>query len=177
MSETSESAGLCPFCREPIKARAKRCPHCQQWQGRWALAYHPAVMIALLMIPILAFSVITRRQFSSRENFIGYVDQIAVLESSMHYQASDEKCGPTISAIGKIRNNSDVAWKDIYLEAQYFDSGGTMIDANGGEQYGLTLPPHQEVAFRIRGAADRGEQEYASHKVFVRSARDGRSLF
>ena len=57
------------------------------------------------------------------------------------------------------------------------DENKAMIDANGGEQYGLTLPPHQDVAFRIRGAADRGEQEYASHKVFVRSARDARSLF
>ena len=95
----------------------------------------------------------------------------------MHYASADDKCGPTVSVVGKLRNNSDIPWKDIYLEAQYFDSGGTMIDANGAEQYGLSILPHEEVAFRVRGPADRSETEYASHKVFVRSARDARSLF
>jgi hypothetical protein len=121
--------------------------------------------------------VITHRQIGGRDTFIGYRDQIVVIDSSMHYQPSDEKCGPTISVVGKIKNNSDVPWKDIYLEAQYFDSSGKMIDANGAEQYGLTLPPHEEVAFRLRGAADRAERDYASHRVFVHSARDARSLF
>ncbi len=156
---------------------AKKCPYCHQWQGRWAFLYHPAVMVVLLMVPLVAFMLITRRELGTKENFSAYRDRIVVTESSMHFSAADDKCGPTISVVGTIRNNSEVAWEDVYLEAQYFDAGGKMIDANGAQQYGLLIPPHGEVAFRVRGPADRTEQEYTSHKVFVRSARDARSLF
>jgi hypothetical protein len=177
MTTNSDSTGPCPFCREPVKLGARKCPHCHQWQGHRALAHHPAVQVALMMLPVLAFFFFTRQRFATHESFSGYRDQIAVVQSAMHYQSTDDKCGPTISVIGKIKNNSDVPWKDVYLEAQYFDAGGTMIDANGAEQYGLALPPHEEVAFRLRGVADRAERDYATHKVFVRSARDARSIF
>jgi len=129
------------------------------------------------MVPMIVFTLVTRRELRTGESFAGYRDQIVVVESSMHYLADDQKCGPTVSVVGMLRNESDVEWKDIYLEAQYFDSGGTMIDAEGAEQYGLIVPAHEEVAFRVRGAAARAPKDYASHKVFVRSARDARSLF
>ena len=177
MTPDSQEGRVCPFCREPVKAGAKKCPHCHQRQGRWAFLYHPAAMVALLMVPFVGFSLITRHEFGTKENFSKYRDQILVRESSMHYSAADDKCGPTISVVGTIRNNSAITWKDVYLEARYFDAGGKMIDTNGAQQYGLVIPPHGDVAFRIRGPADRAEQDYASHTVFVRSARDARSLF
>ena len=116
MTDNAKSTGLCPFCREPVKVGAKKCPHCHQWQGRWAFAYHPPVMLALLMIPLWALFAITGQQVDTRESFANYRDQIAVVESAMHYQPTDENCGPTISVIGKVKNDSDVGWQDIYLE-------------------------------------------------------------
>jgi hypothetical protein len=129
------------------------------------------------MIPLILLLMNKRREVGSPDNFERYRDQISVVASSLHHAAGDDKCGPTVAVIGKIKNNSEVAWKDVYLEAQYFDAHGAMIDTNGAEQYGLVIPAHEEVAFRIRGSAARAGPEYTSHKVFVRSARDARALF
>jgi hypothetical protein len=175
---TDPTSSLCPFCREPVKPDARKCPHCHQWQGRSAaFFYHPAVLIAFVLLPMMAFFALPGRNILPQgENFAASRDQLVIVQSGMHHSAGDEKCGPSISVIGTIRNESNIGWKDVYLEAQYFDGSGTLIDTIGQEQYGLVVPPHEEVAFRIRGTAARGEKEYASHKVFVRSARDARSL-
>jgi hypothetical protein len=133
-------------------------------------------MIILVVGTFVALS-IARYPIGTRESFGAYGDQLSVVESSVHYAANADKYGSTVSVIGKIKNDSDVAWKDLYIEAQYFDANGVMVDTQGSEQYGLVVPAHGEVAFRVRGSADRAENEYASHKVYVRSARDARSPF
>src|SRR3989339_1193293 len=177
MTDSFHTDRTCPYCREAIKSSARKCPHCQQWLGRWALATHPAVYFLWMMVIFLALGIMfySRFNFGISDSDNGYQSQIRVVESAMHYTSTDEKCGPTLSVVGKIRNDSEIHWKDIFLEAQYFDTTGTMIDTEGSEQYGLVILPHQEVAFRISSTPVRPQHDYADHKVFVRSARDART--
>lgn len=95
----------------------------------------------------------------------------------MHYQAAEGDCGPTVSVVGTIRNDSDIPWQSIYVEVQYFDSDGALIDADGAQQYGLVIAPGEVSAFRVRSGAARSEHEYATHQALVRSANDARPLF
>ena len=91
----------------------------------------------------------------------------------MHYGQTGT--GPTISAIGKVQNNSDNSWSSIVIETRFFDKDGKLIDTESREFYSMTILPHEEAAFRIRTAADKPPSSYVSHKVFVRSAKDPRA--
>ena len=99
--------------------------------------------------------------------------QLVIVESNVLFHRQGETT--YVATVGVIRNDGDISARDIYVEVQYFDPEGALIDAEGGEEYGLTLLPGSEAAFNLRCATAAPESDYASHKVFIRSARDGRS--
>ena len=108
-------------------------------------------------------------------DFAPFHDQIVVTDSQMHYSQTEK--GAFISVVGMIKNNSKFSWKGVELEVQYFDKDGKLIDTTSDREYNATILPQGERAFRIRAQADRPEAAYASHKVFVRAAKDDRSQF
>jgi hypothetical protein len=101
------------------------------------------------------------------------IEQLAVVDSSVRFTDQGE-CG-FVSTVGTLRNEStNVAVEDIYVEVRYFDVDGTLIDAEGAEQYGLVLLPGAEAAFSVRGRASSERLDYASHQVRVVSAEQAR---
>jgi hypothetical protein len=113
------------------------------------------------------------RVFSPGRDFEPFRTQIVVESSSMHFGQTTN--GNFISAIGTLRNDSPHAWKEIQIEAQFYDTNGRLIDTRTESRFGQVLPPGNAQAFRIRTPADKPELSYAGHKVFVRSAKDART--
>ena len=108
-------------------------------------------------------------------DFSLYRDQIEVVTSSMNFSMTSTN--RYISTVGLLTNCSDFSWKEVQVEAQYFDGTGKLIDTGFERSFDTEILPHGESAFRIRTLADKPESSYASHKVFVRYAKDGRNRF
>lgn len=170
---------ICQQCKEEIKATAKKCRYCHSMQGGFSAtlsnpAYTPFIGIALA-IPVMlgAFYFFTSTFDRNEKEFEKYRSLVVVQDSKIHY--SKEGSEGFVSTIGTIKNNSDKKWKNIRLEAQYFNQSGALIDTRSELDYSLILLPNTEHAFRVRGTADKPETEYASHKVFIRGASDADS--
>lgn len=173
MSETTEMKP-CAWCAEPIRIPAKACPHCRRLQPKWK-KFSDMMTLLFLVIPmsLLFGGVVSLKEvFGSGRDFELFRSQIVVETSHMHFgQATN---GNFVSVIGTLRNNSPYAWKEIQLEAQYYDKDGRMIDTRSESRFGDVLPSGATQAFRLRAPADKPEPAYVSHKVFVRSAKDAR---
>ncbi len=112
-----------------------------------------------------------RSTFDHNKNeFEKYRSLVVVQDSKIHY--AKEGDNNFVSTIGVIKNNSDKKWKELRFEVQYFNQSGALIDTQSDSDYSLVLLPNTEHAFRVRESADKPEAEYASHKVFIRGARD-----
>jgi hypothetical protein len=169
---------VCPHCAETIKAAARVCPNCRYWQKTWSL-YNPKLLTALGFVVLMGCGAIMGILVDSitgqGKDFARYRDQIEVVTNAMSYSRTN--VDPYITTIGLIMNRSEFGWKEVQLEAQYFDASGKLIDTGVSRNFETELLPHGEAAFRIRILADKPESSYASEKVYVRSAKDGRRLF
>lgn len=170
-----EQTKVCPLCAETIKAAAKVCPHCRHWQKKWALQ-NPQMVATLMMLVIFGYAtglvIFLDHVFNRKHDFAQYQSQIAVVSSGTSFHISESNL--TVSVIGVITNQSDVGWKDVGIEAQFFDGTGQMIDViqATGEYRELTVLPHSEASFKIQGRANKKEGEYKSTRVFVRTGTD-----
>ena len=174
MSEATESKP-CGWCAEPIRAAARVCPYCRRLQPKWKrlgdwMAFIPLLFLVLLFV---GGSIWIGRVFSPGREFEPFRDQIVIEGSAMHFGQMTN--GNFVSAIGTLRNNSPYAWKQIRLEAQYYDKDGRLIDTRTESRYGDVLPPGATQGFRLRAPADKPQSAYTTHKVFVRSAEDVRT--
>jgi hypothetical protein len=175
MTDVDVPAQSCPYCREPVRTGARKCPHCRQWLGRKYVWLFRGWLLLLMLVPV-AILALMARSFRT-DDFGPYRDKLTVGATTMSYSAAKEKCGSILTVVGTIRNDSDLGWRDVYLEARFFNAAGAMIDTLNDKSYDVFVPAHAEAAFRVHGLAARPEGEYASHKVFVRSARSDRSPF
>jgi hypothetical protein len=138
-----------------------------------AMVYAP---LFILFVVAAYFMIWPLSLFRGGADPAALLSEIVVVDSSFRFNTEGD-CA-YVSAVGTIRNGSeDIAADDVYIEVQYFDREGALIDTEGGEQYGLTLLPGSEAAFRLQARASSPESEYATHKVFVRSVREARDLF
>jgi len=177
----AEPTKVCPLCAEMIKSAAKVCPHCRHWQKRWSTR-NPEVSVALsmvMMFGVLAgFSIFFERIFGPKQDFGPYRDKVSVVSSQFNHRTNNNVLFNTV--VGTITNRTEVAWKDVGVEAQFFDKAGKQIDAitvNTSDYLSVVVLPHGEAAFKIEGKAARPEPDYDSYKVTIRWARDARALF
>ena len=152
---TDEIDRICRYCCEPVRPKACKCPHCRQWLGRWLGNPYLPLFLVLILIGYMFFWIDHATDRGSKESFSRHRDKVVVTESRVHFSEPEDNANG--STVGKIRNDSDFAWEDIYLEVQYFDDKGTLIDTEGAQQYGLTLTPQSEAAFRLRTQADKAK--------------------
>jgi hypothetical protein len=73
--------------------------------------------------------------FSEGEAFSHFSNAVSVVETKIVFGVSGcEHKSPTVVILGKIQNDSPVSWKDVRLEAIFFDKDGKLIDATQREQ-------------------------------------------
>ena len=173
MSEAATTK-VCPACAEEIKAAAEICPFCRRHQTKLSFWKQPQAHLILLLFPVVVVGAMfwLGSIFGPGRAFTPYQAQIVVVGPKMHF--SHTATGDFISTIGFLRNNSPFDWKDLQLEVQYFDSAGNLTDTRTESFAFQRLPASATHAFRIRSQADKPEAAYASQKVFVRAAKDGR---
>ena len=170
-----EQTKICPLCAETIKAAAKVCPHCRHWQRRWSLQnpqVFATIWVAIVIGALLCLVAFVDKIFGPKRDFAEYRDQIAVVSSQLSHRTSGSNSMVTV--VGMVTNRSEFPWKDVGLEAQFFDREGKLIDVviHAGDYGGFAILPRAEEAFRIEGKSARPQSEYASHKVTVRWAKD-----
>lgn len=173
----------CQMCYGQIDERARRCPHCRHPQTKlrsW-FARHPLVTAAIIGVVVVGlmwlWAVTVQRLWNPYRSgrACPYRDHIQVVSSETVF--GDSKDGPVVCVIGTLENKSDVAWEQIQLEAQFLDSAGKLIDVAKEPRlyYVSHMLPRSQAAFKVRALRDFPKDKYASHKVFVRSAKDDRT--
>jgi hypothetical protein len=170
---------ICRQCKEEIKASAKKCRYCHSIQGGIGAtlsnpAYAPLIGIAMAVpFMLVAYYFFISRLGRDEREFEKYRSLVVVQDSKIH--TAKEGDNNFVSTIGVIKNNSDKKWKELRIEVQYFNQSGALIDTQSDTDYSLVLLPNTEHAFRVREPADKPEAEYASHKVFIRDAKNADS--
>jgi hypothetical protein len=108
-----------------------------------------------------------------KHGFAEYRNQIGVLASSFSHRTSAGS-NLFVTVIGTLTNHSRIGWKNVNVEAKFFDKSGKLIDviAADADYGGVTLLPHGEAGFKVEGKAAKQESDYSTHKVQVRWARD-----
>lgn len=174
----NEQPKVCPLCAESIKATAKVCPHCRHWQSRWSLLnpYVGMTLFAVIIILVFGcFGALVNKFLGPKAEFANYRNEITVLNSSFSHRISGSESNLYVTVVGTVTNHSNIAWKDVGVEAQFFDKAGTLIDAitvNSDEYRSVVVLPHGEAAFKIERAAAHPINDYATNRLTVRWAKD-----
>jgi len=165
----------CRYCKELMKEGAKKCPHCQQWAKWYQNPQTMQVFMGFLVIPLMfLFMFLFFRQILPKHEFVDYPDSLSVTSSSFSYIQTDK--GPFITTVGTVKNTSGVPWADLVIEVRYYDVQKRLIDVVSEKHYYIVVLPHSESAFRVRGAASRKSEEYASAVVVIKWANEARSF-
>jgi hypothetical protein len=122
---------------------------------------------------LICFAVVFDKFLGPKEQFATYRDEISVVTSEFSHRTYESNVMNTV--VGTLTNRSKVGWKDVAVEAQFFDKSGKQIDAitvRADDYLAIVILPHGEAAFKIEGRAARPEADYNTYKVFVRWAKD-----
>lgn len=163
---------VCRMCYKEIDSRARICPHCRRWQSiLWKLLWVAGlVMLAVPVCALLLGGLGLYRIYDEGERFSDYLDPIAVVSSEFKF--GERKDRATVAVVGKVKNNSDIAWKNIQFEVQFFNREGKMVDTEHKGSFSMVLLPDRVNSFKVSFAREFPVSEYASHAVRVTYARD-----
>ncbi len=161
----------CPQCAERIKATAKKCPFCMTPQGkkRWFLSLLALLPFIFMMIYISRIpSGLNKPKFQ----FADYTQQVRVTSSEMHFETLGKETERTVTVLGTVRNDSNIAWRHPRYEVRFFNKAGKLIDTETSEISHTALAPHQEQGFRIQTTASKPIADYATLQVKLVTAED-----
>ncbi len=164
----------CKMCYQSIDSRAKKCPHCHHWQNKWSL-HNPMLIVAILVAFWLATSALLNRGFGPGVDFESYKEHVAV--DSTEFKFGESNCGPTLVILGKIANETDITWRDIHVEVQFFDKYGKLIDTDQESMYSFLLPAKATTDFKWSGKRYFPKGNYATHTVKLLKAKESKFPF
>jgi len=174
MNETQKN---CRCCREPIDARATKCPHCYGFQTRWHLSL---IVLPSLVIPfIILIPILTRPTFSqARAKFNPAEPQLTVLEARHEYETRPDnpsqftritRIAP-VWIYGTVQNASSQAWSRVEFFVEFKDAAGNRIDLCNAT-LSQTVEPHSSLEFRLSTQTNKDAETIASVDVKATSAK------
>lgn len=142
---------VCKMCDMAISPNAKKCPYCQHFQTKWLMiTYHPLSFIIFVAALVALMGTMLSTTFSEGEPFANYRNAVSVVEPKMVFGITGcEHKSPTVVILGKIRNDSPVSWKDVRLEATFFDKEGRLVDATQKEQNSFMVEAKDNGTFKL----------------------------
>jgi len=166
-----ENTKKCRLCGEDIKSTAKRCPNCQSWQSKWHVESNSmsTIVFSLLFYTVLLLFIFFKVTESDRYDFQDFASNFTFVENNLNF--GTDNSGDFISVVGRIRNDTDLKWDDVYIEVRFFDQDNKTIDVISTSAWGLTLTPNSKTAFKARGRADRKREDYKEYEITIKSAR------
>jgi hypothetical protein len=169
----------CPLCSEVIQQKAKVCPHCRHWQVKWSLAnphLQGALLGSIFFLVWICGGLFLNKLFNP-EKFGPHLNEISVVSSDFSQKLTSSNL--TLTVVGVITNHGKLDWKDIGVEVQFYDNSGKMIDVipSKGSYSTFGIVAHNQSGFKVETKAARPQSDYATHKVFVRWAKEGESMF
>jgi hypothetical protein len=168
----------CKTCYKEIDSRAKKCPYCQHWQSKSSMIVrHPAFAVFLIMGFLLVFGVIFESLFvfDKGEDFATYSNQITISKTELKFGETSR--GPTVVVMGEIKNNSDLSWEDVQLEVRFYDNNEKLSDTDQENKYSFVVPANDVSPFKISIQREFPEDQYASCKVRILSAKDASAMW
>jgi RNA polymerase subunit RPABC4/transcription elongation factor Spt4 len=168
----------CRMCAMEIPAKAKKCPYCHHWQN-WYRIFAPnkSLMAGLIIVilVLICFQIVMNKMFDRGRGFAPYRSQISLLDTEMVF--GDGQCGPIIAIMGRIKNDSDVVWRDVQYEVEFHDAAGKMVDTVQGGQYSSVVQAHQIHPFKFSSEREFPKESYVSFQIRVLTARDAKAVF
>jgi len=172
-------SNLCKMCYKEIDSRAKKCPYCHHWQSKFSMVVrNPAFGVAVvLMCFILTWSMFVMtfaKMWDKGEDFTLYREQISIGETKLKF--GEHKCGgPSVIVMGDMINNSDVPWKDVNIEVQFYNRDKQLTDTDQKNKYSFVVPANDVSKFKVSMLREFPEEQYFSVKARVLSAKDARA--
>ena len=161
---------FCKMCFKDIDTRAKKCPYCQHWQHKiYLLLYSPVVAVIFLLIILLGFDFVIEDQFGPGKDFDVYRERVSITNSELEF--GEDKCGSTVVILGRIKNATDLAWRNLQFEVNFYDQNDQMTDTEQENKFSFTLPANQEIPFKVSVRREFPEERYVSHTVRIVSAK------
>ena len=175
---TSSPAGSskeCVLCGEPIRPAARKCPHCQGWQSRWAALAdqkNPKFQLLFLLIFIGVFIVPLLMIFRDSHTYLAE-DRPPLQVTASRLHIVDRSGTPWISVVGTLRNTSTDRWSRPSFHVDIFNGRDELVDVLDGEVGDLVILPKSDSSFRVLQRAATNSSEYVRHQVAVRTAHRG----
>ncbi len=160
----------CSLCAEPIRIDAKKCFHCMSIQGKLAgLNYDVRYQMTLV---ILVMALLLWLFFRSVPDVATYRNKIEFRNLQTH--AEEKKDGEYVSCIGDISNKSPENWRDLLIEARFYNSKNILIDTFTSANIKSYLRTDEVIKLRIRDKADRPLNEYSRCELYIQDAQSTR---
>ena len=167
----------CRVCRESIAADAKRCPRCQAWQSSWATFWFGNTtqsfgqqIIWVVVMLVAMWAAFRFFMFPSGKDFQDHRADLVFASQSMTFRKEKER--EYFAVVGTIRNNSDVTWRDPYIDARFLNSKNEMIDTYSSQLRDVIVRPRTDAAFRLTGYTARPNSEYSRVVLTITSAKE-----
>ena len=161
---------VCPYCKQGIPADALKCHYCREWVNRRHLFRRVlawAVPLVILWVASMLFmpEVMDRTVLQERR----YWEHLDAIKIVSHHVSDDEEGNPCV--IGTIKNVSEIPWRSITIQADYFNRAGELVDSDKGSSW-EALAPGQERSFKIAFRKKQREAEYDHYRVHIAGAED-----
>jgi hypothetical protein len=102
-------------------------------------------------------------------DFEEYKDKLQFASHNMSF--SKEKDREFVNVVGTIKNGTNIVWRDVHVEARFFNEKNELVDTVSGNLRDVVIRPNSDSAFRVSGYATRPSQEYTRTLLTITSAR------
>jgi hypothetical protein len=164
MSETKE----CIMCFSKIDARSKKCFHCRSLQAKYSNIENSPILIGLFFVLLIGVGGYFYMDIVHFRNIKGAYKDLSISVN----EVSEKIEGNTlyIACLGNIKNEQKYRFTNLKLEANFYDKQDNLIDTILYKDKEISVPPNEDISFRVRGEGQKKLGEYSSCKVTIRDA-------